>query len=150
MKKLICNKIYKFSNENNLIYRFQLGFRQQYSTFHALIKKIDKGNIGYCITFDLQKTFDTVKHEILLAKLEHYGICGVADNWFKSYLFDRRTSVSTNGHASNTTLVKCVVLQDSVLGTLLFLIYINDLNHAINFCNVLIFMVQTYFILVNW
>ena len=78
-----------------------------------------------------KKAFDTVEHDILLAKVEHYGICGMANNWFKSYLFDRKQFVSINGHISNQTSVKYGDPQDSVLGPLLFLIYINHLNLAI-------------------
>ena len=98
------NRIYNFFNENNIIYPLQFGFRQQYSTFHALIsltedirKNLDKGDIGCGIFLDLQKAFDTVKHDILLAKLEHYRIHGIANNWFKSYLFNRKQFVSING-----------------------------------------------------
>ena len=133
------NRIYKFFSKNN-IYPLQFGFRQQYSTFHALIsltedirKNLDKGNIGCGIFVDLQKAFDTVEHEILLAKLEHYSIRGMANNWFKSYLFNRKQFVSINGHISNQTSVKYGVPQGSVLGPLLFLIYINDLNLPIKF-----------------
>ena len=136
------NRIYNFFNKNN-IYPLQFGFRQQYSTFHALIsltedirKNLDKGNIGCGIFVDLQKAFDTVEHDILLAKLEHYSIHGMANNWFKSYLFNRKQFVSINGHISNQTSVKYGVPQGSVLGPLLFLIYINDLNLAIKFCKV--------------
>ena len=128
-------------SENNIIYPLQFGFRQQYSTFHALIrlsedirKNLDKGNIGCGIFVDLQKAFDTVEHDILLAKLEHYSIHGMANNWFKSYLFNRKQFVSINGHISNQTSVKYGVPQGSVLGPLLFLIYINDLNLTIKFC----------------
>ena len=96
-------------------------------------KNIDKGSIGCGIFLDLQKAFDIVKHDILLAKLEHYGICGMANNWFKSYLFNRKQFVSINGHISNQTSVKYGVPQGSVLGPLLFLIYINDLNLPIKF-----------------
>ena len=64
------------------------------------------------------------------------GICGIANNWFKSYLFDRKQFVSINGHVSNQTSVKYGVPQGSVLGSLLFLIYVNDLNHAIKFCKI--------------
>ena len=127
-------------SENNIIYPLQFGFRQQYSTFHALIrlsedirKNLDKGNIGCGIFVNLQKAFETVEHDILLAKLEHYGICGMANNWFKSYLFNRKQFVSINGHISNQTSVKYGVPQGSVLGPLLFLIYINDLNLPIKF-----------------
>ena len=85
---------------------------------------------------DLQKAFDTVDHHILLAKLNHYGIRGVSNDWFKSYLSNRSQYVSINGYESGLAAINCGVPQGSVLGPLLFLLYINDLNQAIKFCKV--------------
>ena len=72
----------------------------------------------------------------MLAKLEHYVMCGIANEWCKSCLFDRKQFVSINGHISNKTSIKYGVPQGSVLGLLLFLIYVSDLNHAIKLCKV--------------
>ena len=137
------NRMYKFFSDNNLIYSLQFGFRQKYSTVHALnslkenIKKnLYEGNIGCGIFVDLQKAFDTIEHEILLSKLEHYGIRGLANEWVKSYLSNRKQYVSISGYDSNLADVKFVVPQGSVFGLLLFLIYINDLNQALKFCKV--------------
>ena len=85
---------------------------------------------------DLQKAFDTVDHQILLAKLNHYGIRGVSNDWFKSYLSNRHQYVSINGYESGLAAINSDVPQGSVLGSLLFLLYINDLNQAMKSCKV--------------
>ena len=143
LEKLMYKRLYTFLNSNNIIYNLQFGFRQQYSTSHALVnitenirKALDGGNIGCGIFVDLQKAFDTVDHQILLTKLNHYGIRGVSNDWFKSYLSNRNQYVFINGFDSGLAAINCGVPQGSVLGPLLFLLHINDLNHTIKFCKV--------------
>ena len=107
---------------------------------HALIsltenirKNLDEGNIGCSIFVNLQKAFDTVEHDILLSKLAHCGIRSLANEWFKSYLSNRKQYVSIKGYDSNLADVKFGVPEGLVLGPLLLPTYINDLNQALNF-----------------
>ena len=135
-------RIFKFCNNNNLFYNLQFGFRQNYSTAHALIsltetirKYLGEGKFACDIFVDLQKAFGTVEHDILLTKFKHYGVRGPANDWFKSYLSDRKQFVSINAHDSYLAPILHDVPYGSVLGPLLFLIYIDDLNQA-EFCKV--------------
>ena len=94
-------------------------------------EKLDNKTFVCGVFIDLEKAFDTVNHQILLKKLEHYGIRGVANQWFASYLSSRRQKVKFDNTYSKFLKVSCGVPQGSILGPLLFLIYINDMRNAV-------------------
>ena len=102
LEKLMHKRLYTFLNKSNVVYNEQFEFRQHYSTSHALIniteniRKALDGNIACRVFVELQKAFDTVGYRILLGKLNHYGICGVSNDWFKSYMSNHNQYVSIN------------------------------------------------------
>ena len=156
VEKLMHNRLYNFLNDNNCIYENQFGFRSNHSTNHALINltenirsSLDNNEISVGVFIDLQKTFDTVDHQILISKLNYYGIRGTANNWFNSYLSNRKQYVTINGHDSDEVDMEYGVPQGSVLGPLLFLMYINDLQKAIKYSTASHYADDTYLLNCN-
>ena len=114
--KLMYKRLYTFLDYNNIIYDLEFGFRQQYSTSHALInitenirKALYDRSIGCGVFVDLQKAFDTVDHQILLAKVNRFGIRGATNDWLKSYLSNCNHYVSISGYESGLAAINCGV-----------------------------------------
>ena len=136
-ERIVYDYLFDFICTNNILYDYQFGFRPGHSTQQAIItlidkitKSLDNGDIVISLFIDLKKAFDTVDHRILLRKLYAYGIRGTMLKWIESYLSGRTQYVVFDGQESEIHGIQCGVPQGSILGPLLFILYMNDI------CNV--------------
>ena len=142
-EKAMYYRIYSFLCKYKLINTNQFCFSSNPSTKHALVslietikKFLDNDEIVLGVFIDLQKAFETVNHEVLLEKLKHYEIRSKENNWLRSFLTNRKQCMSISGFFSQTKIVRCGFPQGSTMGPVLFLIYINDFNNALDKCRV--------------
>jgi hypothetical protein len=150
LENIMFTRLSHFVRVNDLLYQLQFGFRKAHSTSHALTlladkisDAIDKGHYTFGIFLDFSKAFDTVNHDILFKKLFAYGIKGPTLDWIKSYLHNRQQFVSFDGHNSSYCSITCGVPQGSVLGPLLFILYINDIANVSELLFLLLFADDT-------
>jgi len=144
-EKCIHDQLQIYLTEFDIIYKMQSGFRSDFSTdtclsylHNKILKGFDGGEYTGMILIDLQKAFDTIDHKILLQKLKCIGVSVPATNWVKSYLTNRITFVEIEGSKSSEKEIMCGVPQGSILGPLLFLIYVNDMCQAVK-CDLLLY-----------
>ena len=149
-EKVIYNRLNSFIQKNKILNTNQFGFRPHHSTYMALIElydkiteSIEKEEYTIGIFIDLQKAFDSIDHSILLHKLQHYGIRGVALQWFTDYLKNRNQYVSLDDAKSRSQPVTFGVPQGSILGPILFILYINDMAQCIKKGHLILFADDT-------
>ena len=136
-EKIVADSVIDFLEDHDILYNKQFGFRKRHSTTHAIIAltekismALDSGKIVGGVFLDLKKTFDCVSHDILLNKLNAYGIRGNLMQWFQSYLSARSQYVIYNGIKSSFRNITHGVPQGSILGPLLFILNVNDFSRS--------------------
>ena len=149
-EKIIYAQLFEYFQNNGLFYKSQYGFRSGHSTELAalevidrVVQSMDKGDIPINIYLDLSKAFDTLDHDILLDKLDHYGVKGTGHKLIKSYLQDRKQYVDIDGTKSDILPITTGVPQGSVLGPLLFIIYMNDIEGVSHLFNAILYADDT-------
>ena len=152
LEHLVHSQLMSYCNSNNLINHAQSGFRKGHSTQSSLLRLTEHvfeylktGKIVGMVALDLKKAFDTVNREILLRKLNHYGIIDTENSWFRDCLTNRLQKALINGHPSDSKLVETGVPQGSILGPLLFIIYVNDMPSCLNHSEVDMYADDTAF-----
>ena len=138
VERVVHSQLNAHLHQLDFLYQHQYGFRRGYSTEQAItqlnnwvLESMDEGKVTGLLFIDISKAFDSLNHKVLLRKLEHLGLSERSLRWFRSYLTDRKQSVLINGELSEPHTITLGVPQGSILGPLLFNVYINSLPNAV-------------------